>query len=414
MFPPAYARQGPQSREPSPKGRTPLRTRGVPDVSCLRSLHRLVKIESVRCRGRVSSPAAMLPRMPVFPLSEPPLCKNRNCQQVQRRCVRALTSKGRYCYGCANQHPSIFCTYDDDEGVSDENPACRECNYHCRKERTNSGIWFYKCAVGRCLGPERGTTVPPHALVTTPTKQASSLGTSETQSAAEDIDWEFERLLKHAKTTAERAPFPRKDGMVQAATNWRASMSGGDGAGDSALTPPTPFIIRSSKAYERHEKVGAAGEYFVGSPSFALAPLLCVITAKSTVLISVIQVVMFLRRFLGEQLDGVHWRSRLRNAVKQHLGHEASGWPEFTDAEDYADIVFPDEHGTLTRLLIEMGHLDPQQWTGRQPWYLIEVKSTLGSRSTNFYLSAKQFYTVCFLTHPTHAGRVSTLTECLF
>ncbi len=107
------------------------------------------------------------------------------------------------------------------------------------------------------------------------------------------------------------------------------------------------------------------------------------------------KVVLFLHHVLGGQIEGHHWRSRLRNSVKKYLGH--SDWPDYTENEDEADIIFLDDHGTLTTLLVTNGYLDPHQWNGRQPKYLIEVKSTLGARTKEFYLGPKQFYTVCLL-----------------
>jgi hypothetical protein len=108
------------------------------------------------------------------------------------------------------------------------------------------------------------------------------------------------------------------------------------------------------------------------------------------------KVVLFLHHVLNGQLEGRHWRSKLRNSVKKHLGQ--SDWPDYTEDDDDADVIFPDDHGTLTNILITNGYLDSHQWSGLQPKYLIEVKSTLGSRTKDFYLSPKQFDTVCLLT----------------
>lgn len=83
----------------------------------------------------------------------------------------------------------------------------------------------------------------------------------------------------------------------------------------------------------------------------------------------------------------------MRNLVKQHHP-QFKKWPDWTERET-ADIVFPDEHGALTHLLIENGYLDYNLWYNQRPEYLIEVKSSLSDKNKEFYLSSDQYRRVC-------------------
>jgi hypothetical protein len=336
-------------------------------------------------------------RMPTFPIDEPPLCKNKNCNQP---CVRAFTAKGRPVYGCPCQPKGVWCTYDDDEGVSPENPACK-CGYFCRKDfSAKRGQEFLKCAVGKCDVFILLSQAPSYSLAPTnpsapPYQILSATGSSfaqapHAQAPIDDIDGEFKRLLRHVESAAPMTTFPSQNGMTDATSMEKLAQD----------TMETGFQIRSSRGLDRNEKVGAAGEYFVSNFNRCKDILCTRLMAK---------VVLLLHHVLSGQVEGRHWRSKTRNSVKKHLG--CPDWPDYTEDEDDADIIFLDDHGTLTTLLITKGYLDPHQWNGRQPKYLIEVKSTLGSRTKDFYLSPKQFYTVCLLTleyiHQTTANQVS-------
>jgi hypothetical protein len=312
--------------------------------------------------------------MPEFPFepSAPPLCKNKTCNLP---CKRVFTAKGRPVYGCPCQPEGAWCTYDDSEGVSSENPACK-CGYFCRKDfSAKNQKEFLKCPVGRCnvfiwldqAPAAQNLSIIGEGFAQTPPQ----LGP---QAPSHDVDGEFVRLLRHVEAAAPVATFPSQIGMVD-------SRSVGNPSQESLAN----LQIGSSSGLDRNEKVGAAGEYFVSNIDLTRVAHQCTsLMAK---------VLLLLHHTLSGQVDGRHWRSRTRNAVKKHLGH--SDWPEYTEDEDDADIVFFDEHSSLTNLLIAKGFLDPQSWRGRQVNYLIEVKSTLGSRSKEFYLSNKQFHRVC-------------------
>lgn len=99
-----------------------------------------------------------------------------------------------------------------------------------------------------------------------------------------------------------------------------------------------------------------------------------------------------LNRVLENKVYIEDWKSNMRNLVKQHPSFR--GIPDWTGSET-ADIVFPDDHGALTNLLIESGYLDYDKWYGRRPEYLIEVKSSLSNKNKEFYLSSDQYQRVC-------------------
>ena len=52
--------------------------------------------------------------------------------------------------------------------------------------------------------------------------------------------------------------------------------------------------------------------------------------------------------------------------------------------------MYDDVSGVLTALLISKGHLSSSQWAGQMPRYYIEIKSTLNSCETPFYVSPGQ------------------------
>lgn len=113
----------------------------------------------------------------------------------------------------------------------------------------------------------------------------------------------------------------------------------------------------------------------------------CYLLLKST------QVFRFLQKFTNDDIYISDWQSNMRNLVKQHPSFK--DWPDWKGAET-SDIVYPDDHGRLTSLLIDNGYLASHAWKGKTPEYFIEVKSTLSDRNREFYLSSNQYSRVCF------------------
>jgi len=77
----------------------------------------------------------------------------------------------------------------------------------------------------------------------------------------------------------------------------------------------------------------------------------------------------------------------MRRLVTVHPNyHDMTSW----DGRETSDIVYRDTEGDLTRLLIHLGYLDIH-WTGSEPEYLIEVKTTTGNCADRFFMSAPQY-----------------------
>ena len=65
-----------------------------------------------------------------------------------------------------------------------------------------------------------------------------------------------------------------------------------------------------------------------------------------------------------------------------------------------ADLVYIDSLGRLTSILIEAGLLTDDGWSGKQPTYYFEVKTTTGPCKTPFYMSGNQYRLVSSLRYP--------------
>lgn len=61
-------------------------------------------------------------------------------------------------------------------------------------------------------------------------------------------------------------------------------------------------------------------------------------------------------------------------------------WP----GRETADIVYNDQKGAFTDLLIQEGFLDGDIWSGATPEYFIEVKTTTGECNDRFFMSNSQ------------------------
>jgi hypothetical protein len=83
-----------------------------------------------------------------------------------------------------------------------------------------------------------------------------------------------------------------------------------------------------------------------------------------------------------------NWKSNIRNYVNVH--------PKYSDLQSWggretSDIVYSDTSGVLTGLLINRGYLSQDVWKGTKPDYFIEVKASVSSYDTAFYMSKAQY-----------------------
>lgn len=101
---------------------------------------------------------------------------------------------------------------------------------------------------------------------------------------------------------------------------------------------------------------------------------------------------------LSPKLPGfgrANWMSNKRRLVTVH--------PTYSDMEPWSgtetsDIVYDDDRGVLTSILIERGSLS-SDWQRKRPKYFIEVKATMGACATPFFISNRQYKRVGFLTN---------------
>ncbi|KAH8656756.1 hypothetical protein BGZ61DRAFT_466344 [Ilyonectria robusta] len=318
------------------------------------------------------------PQMPPLPLAEPPECKE--CGQACKR-----ESRGRrscwccYCYLRNNQ--PVWSTWDDTEGVEPGNPLC-DCGYYSRSGTKKTGEPFKSCAVGRCnMSDYKGWSskkAPGPSYLTPPATPSRYKGPQPTGGIGDSSyispqeprrnrsfgndeppytrkDPELIRLLEHVFTIAEKKRFPSQMPNMSDLRNALPAISGSTQA-------PIPFKIRSSTDFERHSKIGAAGELYVWA------------------------LISFLLPANGIYVED--WKSNMRNWAKQHpdLAH----FPDYVGGET-ADLDFLDDTGAFTNLLIQSGYLDSGIWRGQKPHYLIEVKSSLSNKNKEFYLSSNQY-----------------------
>jgi hypothetical protein len=83
-----------------------------------------------------------------------------------------------------------------------------------------------------------------------------------------------------------------------------------------------------------------------------------------------------------------NWQSTIRTLVNAHQEYADIGaW----GARETADIVYDDTTGMLTRFLIEEGYLNRNDWGGKTPKYLVEVKTTTGPCNVPFFVSQNQY-----------------------
>ncbi|KAK4166891.1 hypothetical protein QBC43DRAFT_332092 [Cladorrhinum sp. PSN259] len=247
-------------------------------------------------------PRCGTPPRPRFPLFRAPYCK---------RCGTSCnkeTGRSRHRYVCKTcDH---FCTFDDDKGISYKNPLC-QCGFYYRQVEKKAGGSFMTCAIGVCRSLEAYlpknrspaghiSSINGPSPVSASTAQVSSSPTMCPLSKSFDshpallitnnnnnIDGEFVRLLDHVLSVAAGATLSERiAGSIPDLERGFSALSVA-GSGNPA---PGQFKMRSATEFERHSKVGAAGELFV------------------------LELLLRAIQDTGE----VYWESNMRNLVKQH------------------------------------------------------------------------------------------------
>ncbi|KAL7793993.1 hypothetical protein V8C43DRAFT_280823 [Trichoderma afarasin] len=83
-----------------------------------------------------------------------------------------------------------------------------------------------------------------------------------------------------------------------------------------------------------------------------------------------------------------NWKSKIRWYAKKH--------PEYASMQPWhgretSDLVYHDKMGTFTKLLIDNCYFDARTWEHRRPTYHFEVKTSVSSCETRFFVSKNQY-----------------------
>ena len=87
------------------------------------------------------------------------------------------------------------------------------------------------------------------------------------------------------------------------------------------------------------------------------------------------------------EFDLENWRSSIRGYARVLPEYrELRAWP----GRETSDIVFDDEGGIFTNLMISLGYLNADHWTDKTPKYYVEVKCTTESCAAPCFVSQNQ------------------------
>jgi hypothetical protein len=151
----------------------------------------------------------------------------------------------------------------------------------------------------------------------------------------------------------------------------------------------SPYLLESASDFERDAKIGAAGELFVRGYPYLFHPVQMLKFQEESSYNQTFAMLNKTSTEYGTRLFREDWRSNLRNLIRKH--HPLfKRWTEWKEQET-ADIVIPDDDGSLTCILVEHEYLDGNIWIGQRPIYLFEVKSALSNQSNEFSLSPHQY-----------------------
>jgi hypothetical protein len=104
-----------------------------------------------------------------------------------------------------------------------------------------------------------------------------------------------------------------------------------------------------------------------------------------------IQQVFELLSALNPALPGFsrdNWVSNIKHHVTVHPNYRTMApWV----GSETTDLVYRDQAGIFTSLLINKGYLLPELWRNKTPKYYIEVKCTEGDPDWPFYMTKPQY-----------------------
>ncbi|KAJ4254455.1 hypothetical protein NW762_010053 [Fusarium torreyae] len=173
----------------------------------------------------------------------------------------------------------------------------------------------------------------------------------------------YRALLERVVTAARATPRLPSQGAFDMAgmSNALPVLEAGHGSYDG---PDSIHRFRSTSQLERDKKIGVAGELYVFELLKNIEP-----------------------RLPGFSLE--NWKSTIRGYAQAHPEYANIQSP--TGGREIADLVYDDVEGTLTSLFIDNGYLAKEDWEGKKPRYLLEVKSTTGPCHAPFFMSKRQY-----------------------
>ncbi|KAL7908107.1 hypothetical protein GGI35DRAFT_469887 [Trichoderma velutinum] len=177
------------------------------------------------------------------------------------------------------------------------------------------------------------------------------------------VNFGYPGLLSHVVSSARKASFPTKE--IFDLNALQESLPSAP-TSNSSVYEIDNYELNSAgnlSQLERDKMIGAAGELYVFELLKTLNPSL--------------------------PDFGIHnWKSKIRSYAKKH--------PEYASMQPWhghetSDLVYHDKMGTFTKLLIDNCYFDAGTWEHKRPTYHFEVKSTVSSCETRFFVSKKQY-----------------------
>ncbi|PNP47993.1 hypothetical protein THARTR1_10412 [Trichoderma harzianum] len=170
-------------------------------------------------------------------------------------------------------------------------------------------------------------------------------------------------LLSHVVSSARRASIPTKGSFDMDALRESLPLSPTYNSNIYGIDSYGLNSAGSLSQMERDKMIGAAGELYIFELLKACNPSL-------------------------PDFGIDNWKSKIRSYAKQH--------PEYATMQPWhgretSDLVYHDKMGTFTKLLIDSCYFDARTWEHRRPTYHFEVKTTVSSCETRFFVSKSQY-----------------------
>ncbi|KAH0527319.1 hypothetical protein TsFJ059_002332 [Trichoderma semiorbis] len=177
------------------------------------------------------------------------------------------------------------------------------------------------------------------------------------------INLGYAGLLSHVVSSARRASIPMKgtfgmDALRESLPPLPTSNSNNFGTDTYGFNSASIL-----PQMEREKMIGAAGELYIFELLKACNPSL-------------------------PDFGMDNWKSNIRWYAKKH--------PEYATIQPWhgretSDLVYHDKMGTFTKLLIDNCYFDASTWEHRRPTYHFEVKTSVSSCETRFFVSKNQY-----------------------